>query len=356
MECQNEKQIMIKTVDKKEIIITGNYTDIGELMTHLEKEHSYRRDCQQLIFTGKILKENDTIPEMNAQSFLVLLMKKPKVTMEETKEDIKDEVKPVVVELNVAEDIKDEVKPAVVELNVAEETKNEETVMEESNKEHIEEDNVVEPSIPENPLNNIEPNQEMVENLMTMGFDVNDIKMILTATNNNMEMTGAILMEPAMLEEIKTKLANGENPFANPMNNSNNGRHPGELTEEQVMEMMEQNPQAFQQLLAKIVEQQPEIANLVQSDPQSFISLLTKFLNQSGMFANRGMEPGHHTDDMGGMPETSQQPQIEMNQEEKTLIDNLQPMFPHLPTITILETLRACGNNEEMTANLLFEY
>lgn len=342
MECQNEKQIMIKTVDKKEIIITGNYTSIGELMTHLEKEHSYRRDCQQLIFTGKILKENDNIPEINAQSFLVLLMKKPKVTMETQKEETK-------------EDIKEVVNPVVEEVNVAEETNNEETVMEESNKEHIEQDNVVEPSIPENPLNNIEPNQEMVENLMTMGFDVNDIKMILTATNNNMEMTGAILMEPAMLEEIKTKLANGENPFANPMNNSNSGVHPGELTEEQVMEMMEQNPQAFQQLLAKIVEQQPEIANLVQSDPQTFISLLTKFLNQSGMFANNSsMEPGHN--DMGGIPETSAQPQIEMSQEEKTLIDNLQPMFPHLPTITILETLRACGNNEEMTANLLFEY
>ena len=210
-----------------------------------------------------------------------------------------------------------------------------------------------ETTIPENPLNNVEPNPEMVENLMTMGFDVNDIKMILTATNNNMEMTGAILMEPEMLEEIKTKLANGENPFANPINNNSDSGNQVELTEQQVMEMMEQNPQAFQQLLAKIVEQQPEIANLVQSDPQTFISLLTKFLNQTGMFANRGME----TEPPGmGMSPPNESSQIEMSQEEKTLIDNLQPMFPHLPTITILETLRACGNNEEMAANLLFDY
>ena len=72
------------------------------------------------------------------------------------------------------------------------------------------------------------------------------------------------------------------------------------------------------------------------------------------MFANRNMETGQA--DME-MPELqNQQPQIEMSQEEKTLIESLQPMFPHLPTITILETMRACGNNEEMTANLLFEY
>ena len=326
MECQNEKRILIKTVDKKEIIINSNYTTIGEVMTYLEKEYSYRKDCQQLIFTGKILKENDSIPEMTPPSFLVLLMKKPKVNVE-TKDCKTD---------NIIEDTAED-KKVVDGIKSDEQT------------------------IPENPLNQVEPNQEMVENLMTMGFDISDIKMILTATNNNMEMTGAILMEPAMLEDIKTKLANGENPFANPTHNNSGSGNQVELTEEQVMEMMEQNPQVFQQLLAKIVEQQPEIANLVESDPQSFISLLTKILNQSGMFANRNMEPGHA--DME-MPEPqnqqqspqNQQPQIEMSQEEKTLIDSLQPMFPHLPTITILETMRACGNNEEMTANLLFEY
>ena len=344
MEYLNEKRIMIKTVDKKEIIINGNYTNIGELMSKLETEHSYRRDCQQIIYSGNILKENDNIPEMTEKSFLVLLMKKPKVTVETYKEVEEQNTK-----VTTGEKMMEEV---VKETNQDNETVKE-GIKEVEKTDNNEKDEV---SIPENPLNNIEPNLEMVENLMTMGFDISDIKMILAATNNNMEMTGAILMEPAMLEEIKTKLAKGENPFENPMNNSNNGGgHPGELTEEQVMEMMEQNPQAFQQLLAKIVEQQPEIANLVQSDPQTFISLLTKFLNQSGMVTNRGMEPGHHTD-MGGMPESSQQPQIEMSQEEKTLIESLQPMFPHLPTITILETLRACGNNEEMTANLLFEY
>lgn len=342
MECQNETQIMIKTVDKKEIIIKGNYNNIGELMSQLEKEHNYRRDCQQLIFTGKILKENDNFPEMTGKSFLVLLMKKPKVNVETNTEVDENKIEVDGEKLEV-EGAKTEVEGAKTEVG---ETKEENIVVEENESE--------ETHIPENPLNNIEPNQEMVESLMTMGFELSDIKLILKATNNNMEMTGAILMEPEMLQEIKTKLANGENPFANPMNNS--GGHPGELTEEQVMEMMEQNPQAFQQLLAKIVEQQPEIANLVQSDPQSFISLLTKFLNQSGMFANRGMEPEHTENVIPDTTEQNYQPQIEMTQEEKTLIDSLQPMFPHLPTITILETLKACGNNEEMAANLLFEY
>ena len=358
MECHNENQIMIKTVDKKEIIITGNYSNIRELMTKLEKEHSYRRDCQQLIFTGKILKENDTIPEMNAQGFLVLLMKKTKMLEERKKDEsivddvIQDKivVKDQKTEVSVVDESKIEENMIInpnIEVNGVEDVKQEKKATEEQKTEV----SVDEETNSEVPLNNIEPNQEMLENLMTMGFDVNDIKIILKATNNNMEMTGAILMEPSMLEEIKIKIANGENPLANPISGSA-VENSVELTEQQVMEMMEQNPQVFQQLLGKIVEQKPEIANLVQSDPQTFISLLTKIINQTGMFTNRGIEQGE-TDI--SQP-SQQQQQIEMTQEEKKVIESLQPMFPHLPTVTILETLRACGNNEEMTANLLFEY
>lgn len=351
----NNSTITIKTIDKKMIHLTGDFQTVSNIMDILELQHQYPKQNQQLIFSGKVLKENDKIPEMGQNSFIVLLMKKTKVNKSvdnftstdlfPTPETNQSNIKPdeTTIELDNS-DNNDIIETISLDNggnnDIPDDTITPETTAIETSVESMENN-----PIPSNPLQDIIPNQEMVENLMTMGFEIDDIKKALKITKNNLEMAGALLMEPGMIEKIENnpELVSNTEPTTSQSSN---------LTEEQVMTLMEQHPQEFQQLIGKIIEQQPEIANLVQNDPTSFITLFTKILNETGIL-NRTPPP--HSNSQLQIPSNSQ-PQIEMTTEEKELLTGLQQMFPHLPTITILETLRACGNNEEMTANLLFDY
>ena len=207
--------------------------------------------------------------------------------------------------------------------------------------------------------NQVEPDQQLLSNLVGMGFDEERVKIALKMTNNNGDIASHILSEHGMLEQLQSQIENGINPFNN---NPSQPQVNQQLTEEHVIQMMEQNPQAFQQLLADISQHRPEIANLVQSDPQAFISLLTQILNQVGMppLPNDNSQQSINNENTDIIEQPEQMPElsqhVRMSEEEHNIMERLSPMFPHLPQVTILETLRACGNNEEMTANLLFEY
>lgn len=45
-----------------------------------------------------------------------------------------------------------------------------------------------------------------------------------------------------------------------------------------------------------------------------------------------------------------------MSDEEKAAMEGLVGMFPHIPHMAILQTLKACGSDVAMAANLLFDY
>ena len=195
----------------------------------------------------------------------------------------------------------------------------------------------------------------MIQNLVSMGFEVENVKLALQISNNNLDVASQILSEPGMLEHLQSQIENGMNPFSNNPNSQ-------QITEEQVLQMMEQNPQVFQQLLSGLCQQQPEIANLVQNDPQSFISFLTQVINQSGIGSSFNNplpnEINENIENNLPIEEDTRQlsEHIQMTEEEHLNMESLIQMFPHIPQVTILETLRACSNDQTATANLLFEY
>merc|ERR1712070_772473 len=124
----------------------------------------------------------------------------------------------------------------------------------------------------------------------------------------------------------------------------------GELTEEQVVQMMESNPEMLQGLLQAITQQEPQAAMLAQQDPAGFIQFVTEVLNQSrhegGPVAMQGEDSNDDPDAM----------QVEMSSDEQEAFTELQAMFPHIPPLAILQTFKACGSDIATTANLLFSY
>ena len=68
--------ITLKTLDKKQYVFDGDFNTVEDLMVRIENDLNHPKDCQQLIYAGKILNSVDNIPDMNEKSFLVLLIKK----------------------------------------------------------------------------------------------------------------------------------------------------------------------------------------------------------------------------------------------------------------------------------------
>ena len=168
-----------------------------------------------------------------------------------------------------------------------------------------------------------------------MGFDINQVNNALQIANNNPEVALSILTGSDQ-EEVSQ------------INESNQQSAPTEqLSEQDVIQLMQENPEMFQQLLATICQQQPDMANMIQSNPQAFVTLLTQILNQQ-------------TNGQPMMSDTAQEqqsiPEMPMSEEEKEKVTNLHIMFPNIPKITIFETLKACDNDESLTANLLYDY
>merc|ERR1711924_3683 len=107
---------------------------------------------------------------------------------------------------------------------------------------------------------------------------------------------GELLFDPElMIRAMEQQQLSGEAGIPNPGHGVEirlpEGASPGELTEEQAMEMMEAEPQMFQGMLQAIVQQHPEIAQLAQQNPQAIVTLMTRVLNQA-VAANGGGMPG----------------------------------------------------------------
>ena len=368
--------ITLKTLDKKQYVFDGDFNTVEDLMVRIENDLNHPKDCQQLIYAGKILNSVDNIPDMNEKSFLVLLIKKtrkkepiPENTTENTEstesstEILSEEPTENTSENTESKESSTEILSEEPTENTSENTESLETSTEETTQEseNTSPQGDSQENIPENPagnsnfINSVVPDDNMIQNLVSMGFEVENVKLALQISNNNLDVASQILSEPGMLEHLQSQIENGMNPFSNNPNSQ-------QITEEQVLQMMEQNPQVFQQLLSGLCQQQPEIANLVQNDPQSFISFLTQVINQSGIGSSFNNplpnEINENIENNLPIEEDTRQlsEHIQMTEEEHLNMESLIQMFPHIPQVTILETLRACSNDQTATANLLFEY
>merc|ERR1719473_2186619 len=158
-----------------------------------------------------------------------------------------------------------------------------------------------------------------------------------------------------MIQAQEQQQVAGEAPPAGSSLRLPEGAQPGQLTEEQVVEMMEAEPQMFQGMMQAIVQQHPEVAQLAQQNPQAIVTLMTRVLNQA-VAANGGGMPGIPANPAGVAPAGVAPGQVAITEEEREAIDGLKAMFPHVPEMAILQTFKACGSDSAMAANLLFDY
>jgi len=336
-------QITVKSIDKTVRTVEGDFQTVLDVSQKLAADHGFDVACQVLIFQGKMLKPADPVVPAMSDNFMVLTMKKPKAAPKQQIAPVTPVAEPaeaaaipqnpaVVVSQNPAEEAAEEGEPSATQAQVQAQAQVE---------------------VPEAP-------QEMVDALAAMGFDLAQVRIALRLSRNNPDLAGALLMEPQMMLQAQQMEESGQ---GNPMQDAAAGQPGagGQLTEQHVMEMMEQQPQMLQQIMAMLQQQDPNMAQQLQQNPQQLLTVVTQILNQMGSAGDMqgadgmGMEGTEDGQDAGNQ-QPQGQIQVPMTPEETEAVEGLTAMFPHIPHSEVLQTFKACGSDASLAANMLFDY
>merc|ERR1711998_362082 len=317
------RTVKFKTLDRVVREVTGDFPSVGTLKATLESEHGYDATLQQLIASGKVLKDTDAVPDVE----LVLLMSKPKKG-----KPAPAAAPPAAPEPPVVAALEGEASPPPAEPT----------------------EPAAEVPVAAVPAAAAEPSEEAVEPLVAMGFDVAQVRVALTVARGDTALATELLFDPALLvqaQQAQEEAAAGGvalpmNPLAGEDAGGEGVPEGGRLTEEMVMQMMESNPEEFQGILQAIVQQHPQVAQLVAQNPQAIVTLLTEVLNNAAQQQGGGAAGGAGA-------AGRQQVEVNMSAEQKSALEGLQGMFPQIPPLAVLQTFVACGHDAAMAANLL---
>lgn len=141
-------------------------------------------------------------------------------------------------------------------------------------------------------------------------------------------------------EDPSADMGAGGNPFAFLQQNPNFAM---------IRQRILQDPQFYQQFMQQLSQTQPQIYNLIQQNPQAFMNLiLGGDAGLPGGVPNVG-GGGAHAHGQGGVPQNA----IRVTPEEMEAINRLVALG--FPKHKAAEAYFSCDKNEEMAANLLFD-
>jgi len=116
---------------------------------------------------------------------------------------------------------------------------------------------------------------------------------------------------------------------------------------EQIRAAIQQNPQLMHPILARIAQEYPQLMQLIQQNPQEFVQIVNQPLSQQQQQPQQPQQP---------QQQTQQQPPVGtifVNQQEKEAIDRLVGMG--FDRMEAAQAYFAMDKNEEAAANFLLE-
>ena len=110
--------------------------------------------------------------------------------------------------------------------------------------------------------------------------------------------------------------------------------------------MVQGNPQILQPMLAELQRQNPQLYQLISGNQEEFLRLLNEPAPEGAL---ENLQAGLEGAGFGGEGEG----QIEISEDEKAAIDRLAALGFEFERAA--EAFFACGKNEELAANFLFD-
>mmetsp|Transcript_22934 Transcript_22934/g.32366 ORF Transcript_22934/g.32366 Transcript_22934/m.32366 type:complete len:419 (+) Transcript_22934:42-1298(+) len=217
--------------------------------------------------------------------------------------------------------------------------------------------------------------EEMIPNLMGLGFSRDQVVAALRASFNNPDRAAEYLFSgiPAnLMQDAAPQQQGSPAGAAAPAQAAGaeagadaGGEGGGDVDPsnplaglaaipefDQLRAMMQQNPQIIPMLLNQLSQSNPQLFQALSANPEAFMRLLQGGGGGGGGEGGAGMPPGMPAPGGGGGAPPGQHV-IQITQEEKQSIDNLESLG--FPRQMALEAFLICDRNEELAANYLFD-
>jgi len=372
-------KLTVKTLQQKQFQIDVDpNSKVSDIKQKIEETQGHAVNLQKLIFSGKILLDDQSLASYNIVSekdFLVLMVSKPKpstssiagpssVTASTPSPAPSTTPAPapaadIVATASTAPPTSAAPAPAPVSAPVS---------------------SPAVPAAAETGSTTYDPTgvatgqiyESAVQNMMEMGFDRAQVQRAMRASFNNPEraveylMTGipgglGIEQQPAVSAApppqrspatVPTQqIGNIQNLFSAASQQAPAQQQPQQASGpasdlsflqsqpqfQQLRQLVQANPALLQHLLQQLGQSNPDLLQLINANQQAFLRLL----NDDG-------EP----EGEGGAPPGAQY--IQVTQEEKAAIDRLEALG--FDRALVIEAYFACEKNEEIAANYLFEH
>ncbi|XP_030369617.1 UV excision repair protein RAD23 homolog A-like isoform X1 [Scaptodrosophila lebanonensis] len=298
-------KLSIRTLNQKVLSVDLEATrSVKELKEVLEKmpDVTLPADSLQLIYSGRILEDDKPLSAYNIdESRFIVLMGKKKLQVAQSE--------------NATPPSSMEKVPPTPPLSTA-------------------------PSlaVTEQPTPSRMPNQQLVQDLMAMGYNELDVREALRASFNHPERAIEYLINGIPSQAaVETSVAptTGADAASGPGNAANLAFLAADPRFEQVRDLIRQNPEMLGVVLTRLAEQDPEAFDAIRNHQQEFLNLLND-----------------NVGDLSNIPTDSEfNLDVTLTAEETAAVDRLAGLG--FPRDLVVQVYLACDKNEELTAEIL---
>ncbi|GAB5587836.1 UV excision repair protein rad23 [Umbelopsis nana] len=362
-------KLTFKTLQQKQfqLEVDGSKT-VADVKKQIEETQGHAVATQKLIYSGKILADDNTVESYNIgeKDFLVVMVSKPKVAKASTSSTPATPSKAESVE---SPKTSTPVEPATTQTAAATEAPTAATTEATATTTTTEENK---PWNASDALVTGQQYESAIQNMVEMGFGRDQVVRAMRASFNNPDRAVEYLFngipeyllqeQSSATHESEEQAADDNAPDTNvemgddtPQNlfaaaaqqaqrEQQGGGGNSDLSFlrsapqfQQLRQLVQTNPNLLQPLLQQVGQTNPDLLRIINNDPQAFLQMLAE---------------GSDDDDEGMVAPPGSQV-IQVTQEEKEAIDRLEGLG--FERALVIEAFFACDKNEELAANYLFD-
>ncbi|KAI8580612.1 hypothetical protein K450DRAFT_236437 [Umbelopsis ramanniana AG] len=360
-------KLTFKTLQQKQFQLdVDEASSVADVKKKIEESQGHPVATQKLIFSGKILADENTVASYNIgeKDFLVVMVSKVSKTSASSapatpsKAETPEQSKTSEPEKVVTTEIPPATGASSTAAAATAETTTTTTTTEESKSLNA-----------SDALVTGQQYEEAIRNMMEMGFPRDQVIKAMRASFNNPDravdylfsgIPEHLLQEQSSAEHESAEQEGDNNPpeadtemgddtpqnlfAAAAQQSQQQGGSGSDLSFlrsneqfQQLRQLVQANPNLLQPLLQQVGQTNPELLRIINNDPQAFLQMLA--------------EGGDDDDEGTTAPAGSQV--IQVTQEEKEAIDRLEGLG--FDRASVIEAYFACDKNEELAANFLFD-
>lgn len=319
-----------------------------------EKGEAYPVKQMKLIYSGKIMLDDDTVSRYNVDEnkfIVVMVASKPKITA------------PTPAATATSTEAAGASVSAASEQAAKPQGASTEKPAEEKKEDEKKEEPAAAAPMPTSDLVMGEDYNRMVQNICDMGYEREQVVAALRASFNNPDRAVEYLLTgiPEVEDTPPTAAPTSQSAPSNPAPASGGGSGSGESPEDQLAflrtqpqfqqmrTLLQQNPSMLNAVLQQIGQSNPQLLQMISLNQEAFIRMINEPEGgSSGSSGSSGGTAPGESDRSGSMVEPGV---IQVSPQDKEAIERLKALgFPeHL----VVQAYFACDKNENLAANFL---